>query len=789
MVPALAVADALRAEGAEVIFIGGERAERELVPAASFPLRTLRVQPLHRGRPLRAIRAALIDAAAVLRAWRLIKELNPGAVLGAGGYVAGPVGLAAVLHRLPLMLLEADSHLGLTNLLLAPFARRVFLGFPIAGREGARYLLTGRPVPAPAQDRAAARARFGIAPDETCVLVFGGSQGARSINWAAVEAFAGARFRVLHAAGERERSTLSPPGPHYDLRDYIPDFGEALLASDLVVSRAGGSVFEIAAHGRPAVLVPYPHATANHQAANASFMEEAGAAAVIPDRELTAARLAQEVGALLADRSRLQAMARAAAALARPEAARQIARELLAAAGAGELDAPPVSNPDWSSRRLHFVGIGGAGMSALALVAQALGAQVSGSDQAESSYTERLREHGIEPVIGHAAENVPLGAEVVYSTAVPADNPERQAAGGRELHRAELLEEVAELRQCLAVTGTHGKTTTAAMVVHALAHCGLDPSYVLGGELQSTASNAGWGSGEWIVVEADESDRSLLKVKPDIAVLTSVELDHHSTYTSRLELEETFKTFMTRAGERAVVWDRPELLALCPPGAVAYDAPEPELYAGGSRFEWRGIEVELTLPGAHNAINAAGALTAAALAGADPGGAAAALRDFGGARRRFERLGETAAGAALYDDYAHHPTEVAAAIAAARTLGPKRLVAVFQPHLYSRTQALWREFGSALAAADLVVVLSIYAARERAADFPGVDGRQVAAAAADAAPGRTIAWLPGFDEARVFLERTLRPGDVCLLMGAGDIDALGRSLLAAAAGPASTLTV
>ncbi|MGZ4286012.1 MAG: undecaprenyldiphospho-muramoylpentapeptide beta-N-acetylglucosaminyltransferase [Solirubrobacteraceae bacterium] len=331
VVPALAVADALRAEGAQVAFIGGERAELELVPEAGYELRTLRVQPLYRKQPLRAARAAAVDAAALLAARRLLAELRPAAVMGAGGYVAGPVGLAAVLRRVPLVLCEADSHLGLTNRLLAPVAKRVCLAFPIPGRDGDRYRVTGRPIPPPATDREAARERFGIAAGETCVLVFGGSQGARSINHAAVEAFAGARFHVLHAAGERDLPDLQAPGPHYDLRGYISNFGEALVASDLVIARSGGSIFEIAAAGRPAVLIPYPYATADHQAANARYMEEGGAAIVIPDNELTPARLAAEVGRLLADHGRLAAMARASAALAKPDAAREIAREVRAA--------------------------------------------------------------------------------------------------------------------------------------------------------------------------------------------------------------------------------------------------------------------------------------------------------------------------------------------------------------------------------------------------------------------------------------------------------------------------
>ncbi len=333
--PALAVADELRAQGAEVLFVGGERAEATLVPEAGYELNTLRVVALPRTAGAGAVaKAVSIDGAAVRASVKLLKRLEPDAVLGAGGYVAGPISLAAVLRHVPLVLSEADSHLGLTNRLLAPAAKRVCLAFPIKGRGRGTYVVTGRPVPPPATDRPAARERFGIAPDDTCLLVFGGSQGASSINRAAVEAFAGARFRVLHAAGERDLPGLRSPGAHYDLRAYISNFGEALLASDLVVARSGGSIFEIAAHGRPAVLIPYPHATADHQTTNARWMEEAGAAVVIPDAELTSARLAQEVGRLLADPTRRTAMSRASAALARPDAAAVIAREVLSVAGA-----------------------------------------------------------------------------------------------------------------------------------------------------------------------------------------------------------------------------------------------------------------------------------------------------------------------------------------------------------------------------------------------------------------------------------------------------------------------
>jgi UDP-N-acetylglucosamine--N-acetylmuramyl-(pentapeptide) pyrophosphoryl-undecaprenol N-acetylglucosamine transferase len=334
VVPAIAVADALRAEGAEVVFAGGERAEAELVPAAGYQLDALKVEGISRRNPLKAARAAAKAVAALGAAGRLLRRHRADVVLGGGGYVAGPVGLAAVLRGTPLVLTEADSHLGLTNRLLAGRARRICLAFPIDGRDDERYRLTGRPVPPTITDREGARREFGIEPGETVALVFGGSLGARSINEAAVEAFAGAPYRVLHVAGRRDFDALTAPDDRYVLRDYVVPFGLALAASDLAVARAGGSVFELAQYGLPALLIPYPHASGNHQAANARWMEQAGAAVVLPDAELGPERLRSEIDALVGDEERRKAMAAASRRLARPDAARAIADEVLSAADA-----------------------------------------------------------------------------------------------------------------------------------------------------------------------------------------------------------------------------------------------------------------------------------------------------------------------------------------------------------------------------------------------------------------------------------------------------------------------
>jgi UDP-N-acetylmuramate--alanine ligase len=425
-------------------------------------------------------------------------------------------------------------------------------------------------------------------------------------------------------------------------------------------------------------------------------------------------------------------------------------------------------------------------MSAYARAAHALGADVSGSDSASTPYLDGLRADGVLVArVGQRAENVPDGAgvELVYSSAVAPENPERVAARERgipELPRAALLAELSALRRTIAVAGTHGKTTTAAMLVHALRGAAMEPGWLVGAPIGGGLPNGCWSAGEWLVVEADESDRSMLSLDVEIALLTNVELEHTATYRSLGEVRDAFRQFLD--GPRAaVVWDRPELLALRAGELVAYDTEGLTLGPGSSRFRWRGHDVRLQVPGAHNALNATGALEAARLAGAEPAAAVAALAGFDGAGRRFQKLGRGGADgeAVIYEDYAHHPTEIAATLEAARTLAHRRLVAVFQPHLYSRTALLATEFGRALAVADVVAVLDVYPARERAAEHPGVSGLLIAQAAADAVAGAPVYWLPTFAEAERPLRELLGAGDVCVVMGAGDVGVLARALASA----------
>ncbi len=393
-------------------------------------------------------------------------------------------------------------------------------------------------------------------------------------------------------------------------------------------------------------------------------------------------------------------------------------------------------------------------MSGLALVCAGLGATVSGSDRSESSYMERLRAAGLDPIVGHDAANLPEGAEVVVSTAIAADNPELALArerGVEPVHRGELLAELCAEKRLIAVAGTHGKTTTSAMLVWALRALGADPAFFIGGEVPGlgpggAAANAGWGAGEWVVAEADESDGSFLRLAPEIAVVTNVEMDHHSRWGSVAELRVAFEEFAAKAS--AVV-----------------------------RTEDSELEIRLATPGHHNLLNARAAVGAAEAAGFDSAEAATALADFPGVHRRLELKGE-AGGARVYDDYGHHPTEVRAALTALRELAPERLIAVFQPHLYSRTKAFAAEFGAALALADEAVVLDVYPAREEpVGELAGVSGLDVARAAADRIGGRRVVWAPTLDAALAAARRRLGPGVLLVTIGAGDVVGVGEALV------------
>ena len=449
-------------------------------------------------------------------------------------------------------------------------------------------------------------------------------------------------------------------------------------------------------------------------------------------------------------------------------------------------------------RSVHLVGIGGAGMSALARVLLARGATVSGSDIKESRSLAALRARGARIAVGHAAENIDGARTVVVSSAIPPANAEVRSArdhGIPILQRAQVLALLMREHRGIAVAGTHGKTTTTSMVAMVLRHAGLDPTFLIGGDINEVGSNAHSGDGDWLVAEADESDGSFLWLAPEIAVVTNIESDHLDHYRDEDEIRETFLAFLGNvssdgavvlgtddAGVRAIasrVDRRTVSFGLAPPahwtGEVTARGPDGQRVAVRRAGEPVG-EITLAVPGEHNVQNALAALAVADLVGVAWETVTEELAVFAGVQRRFQVRGRRG-GVTFVDDYAHHPTEIRATLAAARDQGWERIVAVFQPHRYSRTMHLGRQLGTSLAAADVIVITDVYGAGEQ--PIPGVDGHIVVDGVLAARPRARVAYLPRPGDVPAFLARRAEPGDLVLTIGAGDVTMLADEMITA----------
>lgn len=455
---------------------------------------------------------------------------------------------------------------------------------------------------------------------------------------------------------------------------------------------------------------------------------------------------------------------------------------------------PTLPVPDLSgAHRLHLIGIGGAGMSGIARLLLARGVEVTGSDLKASRGLEELRAAGARVFVGHHAHQLDSPDAVVVSSAIPEANPELGEARRRGipvLARAQVLAALMAGKRSFAVAGTHGKTTTTSMLAVILQRAGVDPSFVIGGDLNEIGSGARHGEGPVFVAEVDESDGSFLLVHPEVAVVTNVEDDHLDFYEGgREEIVGAFARFTAQSGTVIACGDDPgarAALAAAGRDAVTYGTGDGnhalvevrEAGPSGVRGSLRlpdGGAVDLALPvrGRHSLLNAAAAILAARLAEVDPAAAAKTLASFTGVRRRFEHRG-MARGADFYDDYAHHPTEVEATLDAATSDG-RRLVAVFQPHRYTRTEAMWRALGESLGRADVVVITEVYPAGE--APIPGVTGKLLVDALAEASPGKRLVYLPRRHDVVEFLAAEVRPGDLVLTLGAGDITMVAEETL------------
>jgi UDP-N-acetylmuramate--alanine ligase len=457
---------------------------------------------------------------------------------------------------------------------------------------------------------------------------------------------------------------------------------------------------------------------------------------------------------------------------------------------------PTLDVPDLSGiRRVHMIGIGGAGMRNLARLFVARGIAVTGSDLKESKGVAELRGLGATVSVGHAPEQVGEPDAVVISSAIAERNPELAEARRRGLAiwaRAQALAAMARDKRAIAVAGTHGKTTTTAMIALVLERAGTDPTYLVGGEPNETGSGARSGDGGLLVAEADESDGSFLLLQPEVGIITNVEVDHVDFYRGgRDEIEAAFLAFAERCARVVACIDDPGAVRALEPFAgdvLWYGVAERAdvrvtllgVGPGGARArvetDGEAVELRLAVDGAHNALNAAAAIAAARVVGVEPSVAADALAGFTGVHRRFEHRGSVR-GAEFYDDYGHVPTELEVTLGVARRTEPGRLVAVFQPHRYSRTQALWRELGQSLVEADLVVVTDVYGADQD--PIPGVTGKLIVDGLSQAAPGKRVVYLPHRSDVVRFLEREVRAGDLVITMGCGDVWMLGDAALEA----------
>ncbi|MBI2708293.1 MAG: UDP-N-acetylmuramate--L-alanine ligase [Actinobacteria bacterium] len=443
--------------------------------------------------------------------------------------------------------------------------------------------------------------------------------------------------------------------------------------------------------------------------------------------------------------------------------------------------------------RLHVVGVGGPGMSAIATALAGMGHTVSGSDLKDLPILARLAAQGVQVRVGHDASHLDGVDAVAISTAIPEANLEVVTARERGvpvLRRAEILAAIAATRRTIAVSGTHGKTTTASMLALVLVEAGLRPPFIIGGDLHEIGSGAVWDAGEWFVVEADESDGTFLEIAAERVVVTNVEADHLDFFGDLAAVEAAFDRFLGEApGPNVACADDPCAARLAARhGAATYGTAEGADYRivvastgrEGSAFTVRHggdviAEVVLPVPGLHNVRNATAALVAGHLVGAPIDAAVRALARYAGVARRYEQRG-SAAGVTFVDDYAHNPGKVRAVVDTACRTGFDRVVVVFQPHRYSRTAALWRDFGDSFVGADLVVVTDVYGAGE--APQPGVTGKLVVDAVLSSHPWSRVAWLPHHDDVLGYLSAELRPGDLCLTLGAGDITAWPDEIMA-----------
>ena len=799
IMPMVAIADALIALGVpphEIVFVGSQRGQESLLLSErSERVVLLPGRGLRRSAHPRALVQNFVALCRLIvamgRAISLTIGLRPRAVVSVGGYAAFPMVAASLLLRRSsrgLYLVELDAATGLVHRIARRHARITLFGIDPGHHSGPSEVV-GVPLRESIValthgdiDHAHAKRERGIDPASICITVMTGSLGARRVNEAVVELAHRWRDRsdvvIYHVSGRRDfpavsRSTSTLDSTRYHVHEFESNMASLWAATDIAVCRAGAAtVAELSALGIPSVLIPLPGAPSDHQTKNAESLVAVGGAAMLHDVDCTPDGLAATLEPLIASSVQRHEMGRRAASAGRRDAARRIAEVIVS---------------EWPPRHVHVVGAGGTGMSGVVRYFADVGSRVSGSDQSDSTTLRSLRPLGRFSV-GSNTRDASRATLVTWSPAVaPETDRDIAAARGPLINRSDLLATVARHHSTLAVTGTHGKTTASSMLVHIARAAEWSPSWLVGAEIRGAGPN-GCHDGDRLILELDESYGTFEKVIPHgLAVLNidSDHLDHYGTYET---LAASFRGVMQRTEGPVVIWsdDVPaatyEGLRVVTVGTTDradYVVDRLELRPEGAVFQLRGpqmsVDISLRVTGHHNVANAATVAVLAHHLGATPSAITTGLARFPGAPRRYEhrgRLGTTE----IIDDFAHLPGEIAATLRTARENGSRELLAVFQPHRYSRTHHLLDEFGASFGDATHVVVTDIYGAGERN-DY-GVSGQQVAEAIS-AHRERPVTYCHTLADVEAYVRDVAPRFDTVVFLGAGDIaevvDALGGS--------------
>ncbi len=819
VIPAMAIAELLQDAGIskdQLHFVGSSTGiETTLVPSSGISMSLLTVQGFGRVLSFQAlkrnIRTIKILRNATRNAERILSSLRPAVVVSVGGYASVPATRAAKKLNIPVVTVSYDRQPGLATRLQARSAAAVAVAYLPSKFKNAS--LTGAPVRRVLRNldlsstRADARRRLSIPIDRKVICITGGSLGSAKLNSVARTLVEKNQNRsdicVIHLTGQRyigdDLPILKSDAKIVYMRlESTVSMQDVYSASDLVVARAGAStVAEVSTIGIASVLVPWSGAAENHQTANASWLGDLGGAVVIDENSVANEHLADQVISLIDDRVKIQSLASAARTAGKQHRETTLAKLILNVAGHKERQLIDLRKP----KRIHVVGVGGPGMSAIATVLAEMGHQVSGSDIRQSAVITRLENLGIKVNIGHDPEVV-FGCDFVTgSPAIAESNIEYQRAREsniRVLSRAETLASICECATSIGVAGTHGKTTTSSMLTTILLSANKNPNYLIGGDVIALNRGASWSNSELFVVEADESDGTHSQLPLAATIVTNIDIDHLDHFKTQSAIERSFFDYVGGiAGPRILCLDDPVCASISnthsattysvdEKSSADYVASSIKFKDGKSSFvvtqnhDSKKIElgrVDLPLRGLHNVSNALAAIAMAMQFGVEFGQAAKALSGFGGVARRFDVRGVDD-GATFVDDYAHLPNEISAVLSGVRDESDKwsRVVAVFQPNRFNRMSMISHLYGDSFVAADLIVITDIYSSGTE--PIAGVTGQLVVDAILESQPQSHVIYQPSRENLVEFLADEIKDGDLCISMGCGDISSLPNEVIA-----------